>query len=67
MSDTSGIPPADHRRRRSFRRALVAVLTTLGLAAAAATTATHPPRPTAPGVPSGWTQVYMVDFYVAAR
>ncbi|WP_369363077.1 glycoside hydrolase family 16 protein [Streptomyces sp. CG4] len=66
MSDTSGIPPADHRRRRSFRRALIAVLTTLGLAAAAATTATLPASASAPGVPSGWTQVFLDDFNGAA-
>ncbi|MFG3019092.1 glycoside hydrolase family 16 protein [Streptomyces sp. NPDC048254] len=62
MSETSGIPPADHRRRRSFRRALVAVLATIGLAAAAATTATLPASASAPGVPSGWSQVFLDDF-----
>ncbi|MEU0966456.1 glycoside hydrolase family 16 protein [Streptomyces sp. NPDC005917] len=62
MSETSGIAPADHRRRRSFRRALVAVLATIGLAAAAATTATLPASASAPGVPSGWSQVFLDDF-----
>ncbi|MER5526523.1 glycoside hydrolase family 16 protein [Streptomyces sp. NPDC002677] len=62
MSETSGIPPAHHRRRRSFRRALVAVLATIGLAAAAATTATLPASASAPGVPSGWSQVFLDDF-----
>ncbi|MFD3582209.1 glycoside hydrolase family 16 protein [Streptomyces sp. NPDC058683] len=62
MSETSGIPPAHHRRRRSFRRALVAVLATIGLAAVAATTATLPASASAPGVPSGWSQVFLDDF-----
>jgi hypothetical protein len=62
MSETSGIPPADHRRWRSFRRALIAVLATIGLAAAAATTATLPASASAPGVPSGWSQVFLDDF-----
>ncbi|MFF7985829.1 glycoside hydrolase family 16 protein [Streptomyces sp. NPDC007901] len=62
MSETSGIPPADRRRRRSFRRALVAALATLGLAVAAATTATLPASASAPSVPSGWSQVFLDDF-----
>ncbi|MEU9155172.1 glycoside hydrolase family 16 protein [Streptomyces sp. NPDC048417] len=62
MSETSGIPPADHRRRRSLRRALIAVLATIGLAAAAATTATLPASASAPGAPSGWSQVFLDDF-----
>ncbi|MGW7418987.1 glycoside hydrolase family 16 protein [Streptomyces sp. NPDC054813] len=62
MSETSGIPLADHRRRRSLRRALVAVLATIGLAAAAATTATLPASASAPGAPSGWSQVFLDDF-----
>ncbi|MEV6762808.1 glycoside hydrolase family 16 protein [Streptomyces sp. NPDC051105] len=62
MSETSGISPADHRRRRSLRRALVAVLATIGLAAAAATTATLPASASAPGAPSGWSQVFLDDF-----
>lgn len=66
MSEPSGIPagapPATHRRRRSVRRALVAVLGTLGLAAAAATAATLPANASAPTPPSGWTQVFLDDF-----
>ncbi|MFJ8539403.1 glycoside hydrolase family 16 protein [Streptomyces sp. NPDC093591] len=54
MSATSGIP----RRRR----ALIAVLSTLGLAAAVATTATLPANASAPTPPSGWTQVFLDDF-----
>ncbi|MER6083952.1 glycoside hydrolase family 16 protein [Streptomyces sp. NPDC001833] len=62
MSETSGIPPADHRRRRSFRRALLAGLATMGLAVAAAATATLPANASAPSVPSGWSQVFLDDF-----
>ncbi|MGY5050654.1 glycoside hydrolase family 16 protein [Streptomyces sp. 900105755] len=62
MSETSGIPPADHRRRRSFRRGLLAALATMGLAVAAATTATLPASASAPSVPSGWSQVFLDDF-----
>ncbi|MEU5312469.1 glycoside hydrolase family 16 protein [Streptomyces sp. NPDC021562] len=58
MSETSGIS----RRRR----ALVAVLSTLGLAAALATAATLPASASAPGVPSGWSQVFLDDFNGAA-
>ncbi|WP_369274639.1 glycoside hydrolase family 16 protein [Streptomyces sp. R11] len=58
MSETSGTP---HRRRRPPRR-LVAVLSTLGLAAAAATVATPSANATAPTPPSGWTQVFVDDF-----
>ncbi|WP_369173892.1 glycoside hydrolase family 16 protein [Streptomyces sp. R28] len=54
MSATSGIP----RRRR----ALIAVLSTLGLAAAVATAATLPANASAPTPPSGWTQVFLDDF-----
>ncbi|MCI3270950.1 glycoside hydrolase family 16 protein [Streptomyces cylindrosporus] len=54
MSATSGIP----RRRR----ALVAVLSTLGLAAALATAATQSADASAPTPPSGWTQVFVDDF-----
>ncbi|MEU6143614.1 glycoside hydrolase family 16 protein [Streptomyces sp. NPDC047081] len=54
MSATSGIP----RRRR----ALVAVLSTLGLAAALATAATQSADASAPAPPSGWTQVFVDDF-----
>lgn len=58
MSATSGIP----RRRR----ALLAVLSTLGLAAAAAATVTLPASASAPTPPSGWTQVFLDDFTGAA-
>ncbi|MFF0089627.1 glycoside hydrolase family 16 protein [Streptomyces canus] len=54
MSETSGIP----RRRR----ALVAVLSTLGLAAALATAATLPADASAPTPPTGWSQVFLDDF-----
>ncbi|MGI5459531.1 glycoside hydrolase family 16 protein [Streptomyces sp. CA-249302] len=54
MSATSGIP----RRRR----ALVAVLSTLGLAAALATAATQSADASAPTPPSGWSQVFVDDF-----
>ncbi|MFG3295973.1 glycoside hydrolase family 16 protein [Streptomyces sp. NPDC048179] len=62
MSETSGIPPADPGRRRSFRHALVAVFATMGLAAVAATAATLPASASAPSVPSGWSQVFLDDF-----
>jgi hypothetical protein len=58
MSATSGIP----RRRR----ALIAVLSTLGLAAAVASAATLPANASAPTPPSGWTQVFLDDFNGAA-
>src|SRR3954471_4933560 len=54
MSETSGIP----RRRR----ALVAVLSTLGLAAALATAAALPADASAPTPPTGWSQVFLDDF-----
>ncbi|MFI6931458.1 glycoside hydrolase family 16 protein [Streptomyces sp. NPDC050287] len=59
MSDTSGTP---HRRRRPLRRALVAVVSTLGLAAAAATVASPSASASAPTPPAGWTQVFLDDF-----
>ncbi|MGW0085704.1 glycoside hydrolase family 16 protein [Streptomyces sp. NPDC003393] len=66
MSEPSGIstglPAGAHRRRRPVRRALVAVLSTLGLAAAAATAATLPANASAPTPPSGWSQVFLDDF-----
>ncbi|GHE97806.1 endo-1,3-beta-glucanase [Streptomyces spiralis] len=66
MSESSGtsagIRAGAHRRRRSVRRALVAVLGTLGLAAAAATVATLPANASAPTPPSGWSQVFLDDF-----
>ncbi|MFC9281985.1 glycoside hydrolase family 16 protein [Streptomyces collinus] len=57
MSESSGTP-----RPRAFRRALVAVVATFGLAAAAATAATLPASASAPTPPSGWTQVFLDDF-----
>lgn len=62
MSETSGTSG----RRRPLRRALVAVLGTLGLAAAVATAATLPANASAPTPPSGWTQVFLDDFNGAA-
>ncbi|QNP69158.1 carbohydrate-binding protein [Streptomyces roseirectus] len=58
MTASSGIP----RRRR----ALLAVLSTLGLAAALATAATLPADASAPTPPAGWTQVFVDDFNGAA-
>ncbi|TQJ91161.1 glycoside hydrolase family 16 protein [Streptomyces sp. SLBN-31] len=54
MSATSGMP----RRRH----ALVAALSTLGLAAVLATAATQSADASAPTPPSGWTQVFADDF-----
>ncbi|MGW4869310.1 glycoside hydrolase family 16 protein [Streptomyces chartreusis] len=62
MSDPSGI----HRRPHSPRRALLAVLGTLGLVAAAATVAVPSANASAPTPPSGWTQVFLDDFEGAA-
>jgi len=59
MSDTSGTP---RRRPRPLRRALVAVVSTLGLAAAAAAVASPSADAAAPTPPSGWTQVFLDDF-----
>ncbi|MFE9310905.1 glycoside hydrolase family 16 protein [Streptomyces sp. NPDC088353] len=56
------VAPAVTRRRRSLRRALVAALGTLGLAAAAATAGTLPANASAPTPPSGWTQVFLDEF-----
>ncbi|MGV9944285.1 glycoside hydrolase family 16 protein [Streptomyces sp. NPDC003401] len=58
MSEPSGTPP---RRRRSLRRALVAAVGTLGLAAAAAL-ASPSANASAPTPPSGWSQVFLDDF-----
>ena len=58
MSELSGMPP----RRRSVRRAVVAVLGTLGLAAAAAGVVVPSASASAPTPPSGWTQVFLDDF-----
>ena len=62
MSDTSG----KQRRPRPLRRVLIAVLSTLGLAAATATAFTVPANASAPTPPSGWTQVFLDDFNGAA-
>ncbi|MET7456122.1 glycoside hydrolase family 16 protein [Streptomyces sp. NPDC005574] len=63
MNDTSGISlPGAHHRRRPLRRALVAVLGTLGLAAAAATVTSPVANASAPTPPSGWSQVFLDDF-----
>ena len=58
MSEPSGTP----RRPHPFRRTLIAVLSTLGLAAATATAFTLPANASAPTPPSGWTQVFLDDF-----
>ncbi|MFR9799385.1 glycoside hydrolase family 16 protein [Streptomyces sp. MS06] len=58
--------PSGARRRHPLRRALVAVLGTVGLAAAAATAATLPANASAPATPSGWSQVFLDDFNGAA-
>ena len=65
MSDTSGSPRTSRRRPRSVRRALVAVVSTLGLAAAAAAVATPSASASAPPPPSGWNQVFVDDFDLA--
>ncbi|MFF1640457.1 glycoside hydrolase family 16 protein [Streptomyces sp. NPDC058246] len=62
MSETAGTPV----RRGSLRRVLIAVFSTLGLAAAAATAATLPANASAPTPPSGWSQVFLDDFNGAA-
>ncbi|MFF3311803.1 glycoside hydrolase family 16 protein [Streptomyces sp. NPDC002952] len=62
MSETSGTPG----RRAPLRRVLIAVFSTLSLAAAAATAATLPANASAPPPPSGWSQVFVDDFTGAA-
>ncbi|MBB4711254.1 glycoside hydrolase family 16 protein [Streptomyces luteogriseus] len=62
MSDTTGT----WRRRRPLRRAFVAVVSTLGLAAAASAVATPSATASAPTPPSGWTQLFVDDFNGAA-
>lgn len=57
MTDSPGAP-----RRRPLRRALVAVLGTLGLAAAAAGLGVPSADAAAPTPPSGWTRVFLDDF-----
>ncbi|MFD8272059.1 glycoside hydrolase family 16 protein [Streptomyces flaveolus] len=63
MRETSGNPP---RRPRALRRALVAVVGTLGLAAAATAVTGPSANASAPPPPSGWTQVFADDFDGAA-
>ncbi|MEU2284834.1 glycoside hydrolase family 16 protein [Streptomyces sp. NPDC013178] len=63
MSETSGTPRG---RRHPLRRALVALVGTLGLAAAAATVASPSANASAPTPPAGWTQVFLDDFTGAA-
>ncbi|WP_406471658.1 glycoside hydrolase family 16 protein [Streptomyces sp. NBC_01615] len=62
MRETSGTPV----RRGSLKRVLIAVLSTLSLAAAAATVATLPANASAPTPPTGWSQVFLDDFNGAA-
>ncbi|MFD7708775.1 glycoside hydrolase family 16 protein [Streptomyces sp. NPDC059785] len=63
MSDTPGNTGSSGRHRRApLRRALIAVFSTLGLAAAAAGAATLPASASAPTPPSGWSQVFLDDF-----
>ncbi|GAA3210238.1 glycoside hydrolase family 16 protein [Streptomyces thermocoprophilus] len=54
-------PPAPCPRR-PLRRALLAAVSALGLAAAAATLASPSASASAPAPPSGWTQVFVDDF-----
>ncbi|MFD8736171.1 glycoside hydrolase family 16 protein [Streptomyces sp. NPDC059618] len=61
MSESPGTP-----RRGAVRRVLVAVLSTMSLAAAAATAATLPASASAPTPSSGWSQVFLDDFNGAA-
>ena len=49
-------------RRRPARRALTAVLSTLGLAAASAAAVALPATASAPPPPAGWTTVFTDDF-----
>ncbi|WP_369264020.1 glycoside hydrolase family 16 protein [Streptomyces sp. R35] len=62
MRETSGTPV----RRGSLKRVLIAMLSTLSLAAAAATVATLPANASAPTPPAGWSQVFLDDFNGAA-
>ncbi|MEU9399096.1 glycoside hydrolase family 16 protein [Streptomyces sp. NPDC048242] len=66
MSETSGIPRAVGRRGYSVRRALVAAIGTLGLAAVAAATGVVPADASAPAPSAGWSQVFLDDFDGAA-
>ncbi|MFD0054624.1 glycoside hydrolase family 16 protein [Streptomyces sp. NPDC127168] len=62
MRETSGNPP----RRRPLRRALVAVVGALALAATATAVTGPSANATVPPPPSGWTQVFADDFDGAA-
>ncbi|MGW9402284.1 glycoside hydrolase family 16 protein [Streptomyces sp. NPDC055642] len=64
MSVTSGIPHPSRRPRRSrpMRRALLAVVGTLALAAGTATVSSPSASASVPPPPSGWTQVFADDF-----
>ncbi|MEW2134580.1 glycoside hydrolase family 16 protein [Streptomyces sp. NPDC005435] len=66
MSETSGMPRAVGGRRYSVRRALVAAIGTLGLAAVAAATGVAPADASAPAPSAGWSQVFLDDFDGAA-
>ncbi|MER6349980.1 glycoside hydrolase family 16 protein [Streptomyces sp. NPDC001595] len=59
-------PSGTSHRRRPLRRALVAVVGALGLAAAAAAVTAPSATAAAPPPPSGWTQVFVDDFNGAA-
>ncbi|MEG3630307.1 glycoside hydrolase family 16 protein [Streptomyces poriticola] len=58
MREASGTP----RRRRPLRRALVAVVGVLGLAATATAVGGPAATAAAPPPPSGWTEVFVEDF-----
>ncbi|GGL79341.1 endo-1,3-beta-glucanase [Streptomyces fumigatiscleroticus] len=58
----SGVTSGTRHRRRPVRRALVAAVSALGLAAAAAAVLTPSASASAPTPPSGWTQVFVDDF-----
>ncbi|MBT3154298.1 carbohydrate-binding protein [Streptomyces sp. CHD11] len=64
MSVTSGIPSPLRglRRPRPMRRALLAVVGTLALAAGTATVSSPSASASVPPPPSGWTQVFADDF-----
>jgi beta-glucanase (GH16 family) len=55
-----------HSKRTPRRRVLIAVLSTLGLAAGAAAAVTLPANASPPPPPAGWTQVFVDDFNGAA-
>lgn len=55
-----------HSRRKPLKHVLIAVLSTLGLAAGAAAI-TLPANASPPPPPSGWTEVFTDDFNGAMR